>query len=161
MPLTTALLGDQQLVLRMMLAAVGFLLLIACANVANLQLARSRTRQKEIALRAALGASPQRIVRQLPAENVLLALLGGVVGVLLAFAGASWIVTHGPAEVPRLERPASTQERWCSRAPSVCFRVSFSGLLRRYVPLQRGSAKPSRTVLALRAAAAIVFGAFW
>jgi len=102
MPLTTALLGDQQLVLRMMLAAVGFLLLIACANVANLQLARSRTRQKEIALRAALGASPQRIVRQLLAENVLLALLGGVVGVLLAFAGVSWIVTHAPAEVPRL-----------------------------------------------------------
>ncbi len=102
MPLTTALLGDQQLVLRMMLAAVGFLLLIACANVANLQLARSRTRQKEIALRAALGASPQRIVRQLLAENVLLALLGGVVGVSLAYSGVSWIVTHGPAEVPRL-----------------------------------------------------------
>jgi predicted permease len=102
MPLTTALLGDQQLVLRMMLAAVGFLLLIACANVANLQLARSRTRQKEIALRAALGASPRRIVRQLLAENVLLALLGGVFGVFLAFAGTSWIVTHGPAEVPRL-----------------------------------------------------------
>jgi putative ABC transport system permease protein len=102
MPLTTALLGDQQLVLRMMLAAVGFLLLIACANVANMQLARSRTRRKEIALRAALGASPRRIVRQLLAENVLLALLGGVVGVLLASAGVSWIVTHGPAEVPRL-----------------------------------------------------------
>jgi putative ABC transport system permease protein len=67
-----------------------------------LQLARSRTRQKEIALRAALGASPQRIVRQLLAENVVLALLGGVVGVLLAFVGVSWIVTHGPAEVPRL-----------------------------------------------------------
>jgi putative ABC transport system permease protein len=67
-----------------------------------LQLARSRTRQKEIALRAALGASPQRIVRQLLAENMVLGLLGGVAGVLLAVAGVSWIVIHGPAEVPRL-----------------------------------------------------------
>lgn len=101
-PLSTILLGDQQLSLRLMLAAVGFLLLIACANIANLQLARSRTRQKEIALRAALGASPQRIVRQLLVENAVLGLAGGVVGVLLAFWGLSWFVTHGPADVPRL-----------------------------------------------------------
>jgi putative ABC transport system permease protein len=102
-PLTTALLGDQQLGLRMMLAAVGFLLLIACANIANLQLARSRTRQKEIALRAALGASPNRIVRQLLAENVVLGLAGGVVGVLIAYWAVFWIVAHGPAEMPRLD----------------------------------------------------------
>jgi putative ABC transport system permease protein len=102
--LANALLGDQRLSLRMMLAAVGFLLLIACANIANLQLARSRTRQKEIALRAALGASPNRIVRQLLAENVVLGLAGGVVGVTFAYWVVSWIVAHGPAEMPRLDQ---------------------------------------------------------
>ena len=103
-PLTSVLLGDQRLGLRMMLAAVGFLLLIACANIANLQLARSRARQKEIAMRAALGASPGRIVRQLLAENVVLGLAGGFVGVLLAFWALSWIIAHGPAEMPRLDQ---------------------------------------------------------
>ncbi len=102
--LASALLGDQRLSLRMMVAAVGFLLLIACANIANLQLARSRTRLKEIALRAALGASPSRVVRQLLAENLLLGLAGGVVGVLLAYWAVSWIVSHGPAEMPRLDQ---------------------------------------------------------
>jgi len=103
-PLSAVLLGDQRLGLRLMLSAVGFLLLIACANIANLQLARSRTRQKEIAMRAALGASPGRIVRQLLAENVVLGLAGGVVGVFLAYWGVSWIIAHGPAEMPRLDQ---------------------------------------------------------
>ena len=105
-PLTTALLGDQRLVLRMLLGSVGLLLLIACANVANLQLARARSRQKETALRAAVGASPQRIVRQLLAENVVLGLFGGVGGVLLAYWGVAWVVAHGPADVPRLQQTA-------------------------------------------------------
>jgi putative ABC transport system permease protein len=103
-PITAALLGDQRLGLRLMLAAVGFLLLIACANIANLQLARSRVRQKEIAMRAALGASPNRIVRQLLAENVVLGLAGGVVGVFLAYWAVAWIIAHGPAEMPRLDQ---------------------------------------------------------
>jgi putative ABC transport system permease protein len=103
LPLSTALLGDQRLALGMLFAAVGFLLLIACANIANLQLARSRMRQREIAVRAALGATSKRIVRQLLTENIVLGLVGAVFGVLLAYAGVKEIVAFGPADVPRLD----------------------------------------------------------
>jgi putative ABC transport system permease protein len=132
-PLATILLGDQRLSLRMMLAAVGFLLLIACANIANLQLARSRTRQKEIAMRAALGASPSRIVRLLLAENLVLGLAGGAVGVLLAYWAVSWIVAHGPAEMPRLDQSridASTLAFACGVALLSSFLFGLAPALR-------------------------------
>lgn len=103
-PLTKVLLGDEQLTFRMLLASVGFLLLIACANIANLQFARAQARKKEIALRAAIGASAKRIVSQLLIENVVLALASVALGILVAYGCVAWIVSKGPSDVPRLDQ---------------------------------------------------------
>ncbi|MCU1267447.1 MAG: permease [Acidobacteria bacterium] len=102
-PLHEKVVGKTRRALMILFGAVGFVLLIACANVANLMMARASARQKEIAVRTALGASGRRIARQLLTESLMIALIGGAFGLALALLGVKALVAFGPTNLPRVQ----------------------------------------------------------
>ena len=101
-PVQDEIVGSARRALWMLQAAVAFVLLIACANLANLLLARAETRRRELAVRAALGAGRRRLLAQFTAEGVVLSLLGGAIGLALAWAGVRALIVAYPDGLPRV-----------------------------------------------------------
>ncbi len=102
-PLQEQITGRSRTGLQLMLAAVGAVLLIGCVNIANLLLARATTRRREMAIRSAIGASSGRLVRQMLVESLLISGLGGLAGIMIAYAAMRVILASAPVDLPRLD----------------------------------------------------------
>jgi predicted permease len=145
-PLKQEVVGSVGSVLWVIMGTIGIVMLIACANVANLLLVRAEARQQELAIRAAVGAGWGRIVRELLLESVLLGLMGGALGIGLAYEGLRLLVTMGPANLPRLSEIALD-----TRALAFTVILSLlSGLLFGLIPALKYAGP--RVSLALRSA---------
>ncbi len=142
-PLKQAVLGNVSQALWMVMATIGLVMLIACANVTNLLLVRVESRQQELAVRSALGAGWSRIVRGLLVESVLLGVLGGVLGVALADLGVRFLRAAGPANLPRLSEISID-----ARTLAFAFLLSiFSGVLFGIIPALKYAGKRNSTAL--------------
>lgn len=119
LPLRDSITGSARPALLILLGAVGFLLLVACANVANLMLAQASARERELAIRSALGAPRGRLVRQFLTEASVLSLIGGSLGVLGAFSGVAALIALAPDSLPRLDSVSLN-------APALAFAIFLS-----------------------------------
>jgi predicted permease len=143
-PLKKDVVGDVGSVLSVLMGALGLVLLLVCANVANLVLVRAQSRKQEFAIRAALGAGWGRIARELLVESMTLGIVGGAFGLLLAYAGLQVLVAQGPATLPRLEEisidgTALAFTLVCSLGTSLLF--GLGAVLRSGIPGRMQSAR--------------------
>ena len=125
-PLKEKVVGGIETPLLVLLGAVAFVLLITCANVAHMLLARAATRRKEVAVRAALGARRGRLIRQFLTESLLLGLLGGTLGLLLAVVGTKALLAMSPGNIPRVQTVSiDTRAAWFLLAATILTSVGF------------------------------------